>query len=96
MQAYFKPPFWVLGKSVSGITSIEWIGTNLESFANCGTLIVDLTTLSDKVLTNISQARMIDLTNEIGKRFKSGGNIICVLQKNLSIKREGFWAQTYF
>jgi len=102
VENQFKEPFWILGKSVSGITSINWIGDSLPSFANCKTLIVDLTTLSEQVLSAITPRRQIDLRDEINKRYKAGGDIICILQES-KIGRRGqvgignyFWSPITF
>jgi len=98
----FRTPFWILGNSISGIKSINWIGNTLDSFANCGTLIVDVTTLTDQILTNISWDRVKDLHEEINKRFLAGGEIICILQNRRVIVKETssidnyFWSPLYF
>lgn len=96
MKDSFKSPFWVLGKSISGITSMEWIGKNLESFANCGTIIVDPATLSNDVLANMTTARMNDIQNEILKRFQAGGDIICILQKRIDVQVNNTLRHNYF
>lgn len=96
MKDNFKQPFWVLGNSIGGIKSINWIGQSLESFANCGTLIVDLTTLSDEILEAITWNRVTDLKNEIYKRFHAGGDIICILQKRRNVTKERSSVENYF
>ena len=92
----FRTPFWILGNSVSGIKSINWIGDTLDSFANCGTLIVDVTTLTDQILTNISWERVGDLRQEISKRFEAGGDIICILQNSRNRVKEKSSINNYF
>ena len=96
MKDNFKSPFWVLGNSIEGIKSINWIGQSLESFANCGTLIVDLPSLSDEILKAIPWNRVTDLKNEIKKRFYAGGDIICILQKRRNVTKEKTSIENYF
>lgn len=96
MESKFNSPFWILGNSISGIKSINWIGGDHSSFANCNTLIVDLTTLSDQILSAISSDRVREISDEIRKRYNAGGNIICILQESKVIRKSNWAIDNYF
>ena len=73
-----------MGKEIKGIKSINWNANEITSFADCDTLVVDATSLSEKLLQSINSEQAKELFDEIKKRFKTGLEIICVTGKSFT------------
>ncbi len=88
---------WILGRNVPGMNCIDWFIEKLPSFADCNTLVVDMSSITEKTLANISNERVEQFFQEINKRFKSGGRIVCILQKHFeALTKNGHRVDNYF
>lgn len=76
---------WVLGNENPGSgQSISWIPKKITSFADCDILIVDTTSLNDKLMRSMNIEDVQSLFNEIQKRFNTGLLIICIASESFS------------
>lgn len=87
---------WVLGRKVDGIKSIDWMTDNLTSFADCDTLVVDMTTLNEKMVQELGIEKAEKMFDEISKRFRAGGRIICVIAKFFETTTKHYLITNYF
>ena len=78
---------WVLGKKIRGIKSLNWNAKEIISFSDCDTLVVDVTSLNEKLLQSITLEQAQKLFNEIKKRFKTGLEIICITGKSFTVDK---------
>ncbi len=81
------PGIWVLGNEDSRVQkSIQWHATDIPNFADCGTLIVDMTTLNPSALHNLSLPKCQELFDGIFSRFNAGGEIICIFNESFDAR----------
>lgn len=75
---------WVLGTQIDGVgKSISWIPKTIPSFADCEILIVDTTSINEKIILSMDINIVKILFEEIKKRFDAGLLIICILSKSI-------------
>jgi hypothetical protein len=94
---------WILGRQVDGLRSIGWFDNPLPSLADCDTLIVDTTTLNEKLMKSLDLNQVTKIFDEVSKRFRSGGNIICIMAKTFEttisdsyLSTNYFWSPIFF
>lgn len=83
MEHLFSKPIWVLGSKVPGVKCFDWINGELDNFSDCGTLIIDMRTLTKVELKLIKMGRLREIRNQIQDRFVAGGNIICIVSESI-------------
>ena len=66
-----------------GIKCFNWIDGELDNFSDCGTLIIDMRSLTKVELKLIKMDRLQEIRSQIQDRFVAGGNIICIVSESL-------------
>jgi len=84
MDKYFSKPIWVLGSKIPGVKCFDWVSGQLDNFSDCGTLIVDMRSLTKTELKNIKMERVREIQKQIQSRFIAGGNVICIVSEPVS------------
>lgn len=70
---------WMLGTHADGVgKSINWIPKEIPSFADCDILVVDTTSLNEKLISSMDIENVDKIYTEITKRFETGLLIICI------------------
>jgi len=89
---------WLLGNEVTGVQKcLQWYASDIPNFADCNTLIVDMTTLDPQTLHGIEYKKCKELFNGILSRYKAGGEIICIINESFSAKTyEDYVIDNYF
>lgn len=104
MDKYFSKPIWVLGSKIPGVKCFDWVSGQLENFSDCGTLIIDMRSLTKTELKNIKIDRVREIQKQIQSRFIAGGNVICIVSEPVSetndelryMLQNNFWSPINF
>ena len=104
MEKYFSKPIWVLGSKIPGVKCFDWLHGDLDNFSDCGTLIIDMRSISKAELMLIKMERVREIQKQIKSRFIAGGNIICIVSEPVSetnnelryVLKNNFWSPINF
>jgi len=104
MDKYFSKPIWVLGSKIPGVKCFDWVSGQLDNFSDCGTLIIDMRSLTKTELKIIKMDRIREIQKQIQSRFIAGGNVICIVSEPVSetndelryMLENNFWSPVNF